>query len=96
MYSAFNSYITSSDVCCLLIIYASGLDPDKTRPKIFLKKLVDAKKSMKKCPVCKESKNGLTYVSYVRLDDEQLNALVRLHRWSESHVPSLVTHAIST
>ena len=62
--STFNSFITSSDVCCLLITYASSLDPDQDRPKKvnFEKKPADAKKSMKKYPVCKELKKGLTHV----------------------------------
>ena len=39
---------------------------------------------MKNCPACKKLKKGL---ANVRLDDEQLNALVRLHSWLGSHVP---------
>ena len=67
-----------------------------TKKVNFEKKSAGAKNSMKNYPACKELKKGLTHVRLVRLDDEQLNALVRLHSWSGSHAPSLVTHAIST
>ena len=60
---SFNSFITSSDVCCLLITYASSLDPDQDQPKrvhyVILKKTADAKKSMKKTPSMQRVKEGV-------------------------------------
>ena len=47
----FNFFLTSSDLCRLLITYASSLDQDQNRrKKLILKKRAHANKSMKKLP----------------------------------------------
>ena len=97
--STFNSFLTTGDTYCLLLItYASNFDPDQDRLKKdnFEKKASTGQQSMKHYPACKKLKKGLTHVRYVRLDDEQSNALARLRSWSGSHVPSLVSPEIST
>ena len=73
----FNYFLTSSDLCRLLITYASNLDQDQNRRKKvnFEKKRADANKSMTNYPACKELKKGLMHV---RLDDEHSNALLKL------------------
>ena len=94
----FNYFLTSSDLCRLLITYASSLDQAQNRRKKvnFEKKRADANKSMKNNPACKGLKKGLMHLPLVRLNDERSNALLKLRSWPEPHLPYLVTHAIST
>ena len=65
--SMFNSFLTTGDTYCLLLItYASNFDPDQDRLKKDnfeeKKQPVDASKSMKNYPACKNLKKGLTHV----------------------------------
>ena len=64
--STFNSFLTTGDTYCLLLItYASNFAPDQDRLKkdnFEKKQPVDASKSMKNHPACKNLKKGLTHV----------------------------------
>ena len=68
--NTFNSFLTTGDTYCLMLItYASNFDPDQDRLKKdnFEKKKkkkqpVDASKSMKNYPACKNLKKGLTHM----------------------------------
>ena len=56
----FNSFITSRDVCCLLITYASSLDPDQDRPKkSILKKVSRRQEKHEKLPSMQRVKEGV-------------------------------------
>ena len=66
--STFNSFLTTGDTYCLLLItYASNFahDQDRLKKDNFEKKKkqpVDASKSMKNYPACKNLKKGLTHM----------------------------------
>ena len=60
--STFNSFITSSEICCLLITYASSLDPDQDRPKkkkLILKKASRRQEKHEKLPSMQRVKEGV-------------------------------------